>query len=368
MEKLKKIGKWIIIIMNVMILLIFFISAYSDRVSPKFSVFFSYLGMIFPFILFATFFWLAILLILRKWKWSLAYAFTILVCSGAIFTYFPIHFRTKNVPEDCIKLLTYNVMKFEHERPHSKGKNNPIVKYIADSGADIVCIQEYASVSKGNHLKETDIKNAFKAYPYSKLLKLRQSTQNNILGMAIFSKFPILSFEEIHFESKYNGSFMVELDINGKRTTLINNHLESNKLSMEERNEYYGLTKDFDSQKLDNLTTKITKRLTPAFKERAEQATMVSEYIKKNTNPYIIVCGDFNDTPISYSRQKIKGDLRDAFVDSGRGLGISYNSHRFLFRIDYILHSKNINAYNCTVDRSIKNSDHYPVWTYLQLK
>jgi len=368
MEKLKSIGKWAIITINVMILVVFVISAYSDRISPNFSVFFSYLGMIFPFLFAATIFWLIVLLIARKWKWSIAYALTILICWGAISTYFPFHFRTKNVPNDCVKLLTYNVMKFEHEKAHSKNKPNQILKYIANSKADIVCIQEYAAMSNGNHLTENDIKNALKSYPHSKILKLKQSKKKEIVGMAVFSKFPILSFEEIPFESVYNGAFIVELDINGKRTTLINNHLESNKLSMEERAEYYGLTKEFDSQKFDDLTTKITKRLTPAFKERAEQASIISEYIKNNMNPYIVVCGDFNDTPISYSRHKIKGNLRDAFVDTGRGLGISYNSHRFLFRIDYILHSKNIKAYNCTVDKSIRNSDHYPVWTYLQLK
>ena len=368
MDKLKKIGKWAIITINVMILVVFVISAYSDHISPHFSVLFSYLGMLFPFIFAATGFWLIVLLIVRKWRWSIAYMLMILICWGAISTYFPFHFKTKNVPDDCIKLLTYNVMKFEHEKSHSQNKPNQILKYIANSKADIVCIQEYAAMQSGNHLTENDIKKALKSYPHSKILKLKQSKRKEIIGMAIFSKFPILSFKEIPFESVYNGAFVAELDINGKKTTLINNHLESNKLSMEERAEYYGLTKEFDSQKFDDLTTKITKRLTPAFKERAEQATIVSEYIKNNTNPYIIVCGDFNDTPISYSRYKVKGDLRDAFVDTGKGLGISYNRHRFLFRIDYILHSKNIKAYNCTVDKSIRNSDHYPVWTYLQLR
>jgi endonuclease/exonuclease/phosphatase family metal-dependent hydrolase len=110
----------------------------------------------------------------------------------------------------------------------------------------------------------------------------------------------------------------------------------------------------------------MTKRLTPAYKARAVQAQILSQTIKENKNPYIIVCGDFNDTPISYARYKIKGNLRDAFVDSGFGLGITYNKYRFLFRIDYILHSSNIKSYNCTVGK-LKDSDHYPLWCYLQL-
>jgi endonuclease/exonuclease/phosphatase family metal-dependent hydrolase len=57
--------------------------------------------------------------------------------------------------------------------------------------------------------------------------------------------------------------------------------------------------------------------------------------------------------------------LKDAFVESGNGLGISYNQHRMFFRIDHILLSKNLKAYNCTVDNSIDASDHYPIWCYI---
>ena len=51
--------------------------------------------------------------------------------------------------------------------------------------------------------------------------------------------------------------------------------------------------------------------------------------------------------------------------NSGKGLGISYNQNKFYFRIDNILISPNLKAYNCTVDRSIKASDHYPIWCYI---
>ena len=67
---------------------------------------------------------------------------------------------------------------------------------------------------------------------------------------------------------------------------------------------------------------------------------------------------------VLYART-IAQDLDDAFTQSGRGLGISYNQNRFYFRIDNILTSKNLRAYNCTVDRSIKESDHYPIWCYI---
>lgn len=80
-----------------------------------------------------------------------------------------------------------------------------------------------------------------------------------------------------------------------------------------------------------------------------------------------MVCGDFNDTPISYAHRTIQGPLKDAYAASGRGVGVTYNENFFWFRIDNILHSANMKPINCTVDK-VRYSDHYPLWCYLQLK
>ena len=76
----------------------------------------------------------------------------------------------------------------------------------------------------------------------------------------------------------------------------------------------------------------------------------------------LIVCGDFNTSPISYAHRVIGRGLDDAFVESGFGMGISYHRNGFYFRIDHILTSPDLKAYRCTVDSRIDNSDHYPIW------
>ena len=117
--------------------------------------------------------------------------------------------------------------------------------------------------------------------------------------------------------------------------------------------------------KSEKRRTLLIRKLAEASAIRAPQADTIAHEITASPHPYIIVCGDFNDTPISYTHRTIAQDLDDAFTQSGRGLGISYNQNRFYFRIDNILTSKNLRAYNCTVDRSIKESDHYPIWCYI---
>jgi endonuclease/exonuclease/phosphatase family metal-dependent hydrolase len=343
-----------------------FLSSFSDRVPPSFSIVFAFLGLFFPFIFALNLFFFLICILFRQWKQIFIFIGVFLICSGAIRTYFPFNSKTQDVPEDCIKILTYNVMRFEYLKQHTPQNHNPIVQYMVDADADIICIQEYGVTKNNPHdLNTEQLFKALKKTPYRHIENLKFPYSGQTFGLAIFSKYPIIKTERIHYDSEYNGSFVTELDINGKRVTLINNHLESNKLSQDERTGYYDLTKEINTEKLEAITHTMFKRLSPAYKARASQANLIADVIKKNKNPYIIVCGDFNDTPISYARHKIKGNLKDAFATSGRGVGTTYNRHRFLFRIDYILYSKNIKAYNCTVGK-LKNSDHYPVSTYLQ--
>ena len=369
MKQLKRIFRFILYTLNAIALAGLILSSYSGFISPSSFVFFSYLGLFFPFIFIGNLAVFSAWLLFKQWKQALIHLVFFCICGGSIYTYCPLHKKTKEIPEGAIKILTYNVMRFNEIKIDSQGDPpNIILKYIKESGADIVCIQEFgASKSNNNFLMEKTIMDALKKYPYHYHHPLKYPYQGEAFGLAIFSKFPILSTEKIPYESDYNGAFIAELDVNGKMVTLINTHLESNKLSEEERSNYYQMTKDMDSQSFDAFTQAMTKRLTPAFRVRAMQAKIISQVIRENKNPYTIICGDFNDTPISYSRQKIKGSLRDAFVDSGFGLGITYNRYRFLFRIDYILHSDNIRSYNCTVG-DLKSSDHYPLWCYLEFK
>jgi endonuclease/exonuclease/phosphatase (EEP) superfamily protein YafD len=80
------------------------------------------------------------------------------------------------------------------------------------------------------------------------------------------------------------------------------------------------------------------------------------------------VCGDFNDTPISYARRTIAQGLTDCFQTTGRGLGLSYNQKGFYFRIDHVLCSPDLQPFNCQVDDEMDASDHYPVVCYLKMR
>ena len=340
-------------------------SAFSDRISPEKSLFFSYLGLFFPFFCFIILCFILYWIFLRKWKFLLVNLFTIVLCWGAITRYFPLHMKSRELPvENTIKVLTYNVMSFGYQN-HTQKNPNKILEYIANSNADIVCLQEYFESKSEKHLSLKKIRSVLKMYPY---YNTNFSTINPHYksGIAVFSKFPISKSRRIKYESRNNSSSIHEIKIKEKKIILINNHLESFKLTSEDKSKYSQFLKNPGTDLLDRIKGSFQQKLGPAYLIRAKQARIIRKEIDQAMSDYLLICGDFNDTPISYAHRTIQGNLSDAFAESGFGLGVTYNQNVFRFRIDNILHSKNMNPFNCTIEK-IYYSDHFPVWCYLQL-
>jgi endonuclease/exonuclease/phosphatase family metal-dependent hydrolase len=341
-------------------------AAFSDAVSPDKWVLFSYLGLLFPFFLALNFFFLIYRMLMRKWTFLFLAVCSFLICWKPVSGYIPLHLCREDVPQkNVLKILTYNVMAFGYQ-PHVKKKPNPILRYIVDSKADIVCMQEYIAGTSPTHLlTEGKIAKALSMYPYHYSVPLVKY-QTYSIGLAVYSKYPIVKSWKIRYDSSFNGSTVHEIDVNGKKVMVVNNHLESFKLTMEDRSKYAEFIRNLNSDTFDGLRETVQRKLGSAYLIRAEQADIIADEIRKLQGDYVIVCGDFNDTPISYAHRTIQGTLTDAFVESGNGLGITYNQNLFWFRIDHILHSDNMKSYRTTVDK-VALSDHYPVWCYLEM-
>lgn len=362
MKHFSKIVSYLILAVNAFFAGILLLTAYSPYIDPVVHPVQSCLGLTFPIFLLVNFCFLVFWLIVH-WRFALLPLLGFALCFPQIRTYFPINFHTSEVPQESIKVLSYNVMSFGNMK--KENGENPILNYILDSDADIVCLQEYVLWDGGKqNIRPNEVRKTLQQkYPHHNICPVGHEGGNNKL--ACYSKYPILSARPLQYESSYNGSVIYEIKVNEDTVTLINNHLESNKLTKEDKKVYESMLKDPNARKVKSGTRQLVRKLAEASSIRSEQALTIAKEIETAPHSYIIVCGDFNDSPISYAHRIIGESLDDAFTESGCGLGISYNQNKFYFRIDNILISKNLKAYNCTVDRSIKDSDHYPIWCYI---
>ncbi len=297
-------------------------------------------------------------LFLRRW-WALLSIITLFVFSGLVQSAFAVNLVQKVDPNrQHLKILSYNTMQMASMKKHKEDDPNEVVKYILDSDADIVCLQEFA-VSRNDHqFMEKDFEQIFEKYPYKHVSFLLNKWQMN-MGLATLSKYPIIEKRNIDYKSAYNLSMFTDIVVGEDTLRVINNHLESNRVTTKDMQETAGLVHDFTSEKLAFVAKHLSKKMSVAYKIRANQADIVADVVEKS--PYkVIVCGDFNDVPSSYTYSRIKGNMRDAFRESGNGLSLTFAYSFFRFRIDYILHDKSFRSAHYKKG-TLKSSDHYPI-------
>jgi endonuclease/exonuclease/phosphatase family metal-dependent hydrolase len=263
-----------------------------------------------------------------------------------------------------IKVLSYNVRAFNiYGWTQPKGAKDSILKFIHEEDPDIICFQEFYTEEKGT-FSISGLYKSLKNTPCHHVYYTIGEGQNSNYGIATFSSFPIVGKGVTRFENSFNISIYTDIDYNGDTIRIFNNHLQSVHLNPHDYPFLDSLKLRYTDEQIGEILD-ISHRLKNAFIKRARQADMLAEKISESPYP-VIICGDFNDTPVSYTYKKIKSSLSDSFMEAGSGIGSTYSKIFPSFRIDYILHESNMKAIYTERVR-LKLSDHYPVLTYLRL-
>lgn len=344
---------------NIATVIVMCLVGYSDRVNPADHPLLSTVGMTFPFFLL---FNLLFLLFWLFFKWRMAWipvAGFFLACVP-INIYMPIHTQ-ETVPDGAVKLISYNVCSYGGNYKYENGFEK-VRDYLSEEAPDIVCLQEDVDTWRRYVFNEYK-----KNFAHNDTLVLCQTKESwNALG--IHTRFPILKRERIAYSSQANGSAAWWLKVNDDTLIVVNNHFESCHLNSADRRQYRQILRgEMERDSVSAESRLLLIKLAEANAKRAGQIEAVRDYIRENSCYPTIVCGDFNDNPISYSRHTMAADLTDCFVATGRGIGLSYSQKAFSFRIDHIFCSKDITPYNCEIDRKMDASDHYPVVCWLKI-
>ena len=358
--------KWMMLITNVLFVIIMLVTLSGKIISPSLLVLPAYTTLVFPLIVLVNIFYVFFWIFARKWAFLLSLS-VLIFCVNEISNTFPVHFGKTGKTEIVkpLKILSYNTMLTGILQKHTNEHPNEIVQYILNSDADIVCLQEFAISPKKEYLTDKDVKEIFRKYPYKRFL-FNQNTSWRRSGMLTMSKYPIVFTDSVDLDSEFSASLITDIKVDGDTVRLFNNYLESNRLTEKDRAMPAQLRDNFDADNLKGTTIHLSRKLGAAYRVRSVQADKVREAIEKS--PYrLLVCGDFNDVPVSYTYTKIKGNnLKDAFSETGFGMGWTYNQSVYRFRIDYIMYENmRIIGYE---KGSLKASDHYPIICTLDLK
>jgi endonuclease/exonuclease/phosphatase family metal-dependent hydrolase len=179
----------------------------------------------------------------------------------------------------------------------------------------------------------------------------------------IYSKYPIVNKGHIKIGHYANTCIWADIKLPSGTIRVYNPHLSSNKVSQT-------TTKLIDQPDLrDDRTWSDIKYVLNNYsvtaKQRVKEVGLIKEHME--TSPYpIILAGDLNDTPLSYTYKVLTEELRDAYCIAGSGFGNTYAGSIPMLRIDYTLVDSNFDILNYELVRE-KFSDHYPIITTLNL-
>ena len=343
----------LIFLLKCLVVCILLLAYPANFISPESIWWVALFGLGYPFIIYANLIFILYWGLLRK-KLFLLSTFAILV--GFNYTLNLLQFNFNNtLPQDshAVKIMSFNVHLFDvYNWKHNKEGRLKIYKMLGQNTPDIACFQEFYT-SNGEHFNNMDSLIAFlndsSHHEAGRLQNIHFETtfrngKDNQFGIATFSGYPIINKGRIPFpQITQNICIFSDIKIGNDTLRVYNMHLQSIRFAKED---YHFIEKieELPRQEEINGSNRILKRLRTAFILRAQQVDIVAAHIRHSPYP-VIVCGDFNDSPSSYTYNVIANELKDSFAEAGYGFGKTYAGPLPSFRIDYILHDQKFSAY-----------------------
>ncbi|GAB3503951.1 endonuclease/exonuclease/phosphatase family protein [Spirosoma knui] len=254
---------------------------------------------------------------------------------------------------DVSQAPTLNVLSFNSETfPVSAQAHFD----AAQLKADIACFQEYSP----NPALESQYR--------AKVQKLTCFDRNREIGLALFSNYPIVrQYGRIWNRPNapnINGFLCADIAYGADTIRIVNVHLWSMGVRT---NQVLDAIKSGQAGRFAVELVDTFRRLKEGFQYRSEQLQEVESYVAGSRYP-VIICGDFNETPVGYSYGKLSQNFKNAFEEAGQGLGFTLNRHPYCVRIDQQFFSADWHIKTCQTLSGVSFSDHFPVVAQYVLK
>lgn len=343
MKIINKLLRWL----NILLVVGTVFSYFSSYVSPKTAWFLSFIGMAFPvFLIFNVAFLVLFLFLKQKSYWLNILCLAIGMFSINRLVTFNDASPIKIAASRSLTIGTYNTQGlFANEKTTNQENLSLYTNLLNRKNLSILCLQEGSnslmkSIIPDHFLKELNLSYYYKGTRF----------------VSFYSQHPIIN-KGIVFDQKNNGCIFADIKLDTTIIRVYNVHLQSTGIAPEAQKMLD--KEDFKEGEAKEGITNILRRLKRSNLKRADQVDQIMAHVEGTPYP-IIICGDFNDTPFSYTYNELGSGLQDSFMKRGNGLGVTYNGPIPALRIDYILADPKFSILSHEVIPK-GPSDHYPV-------
>lgn len=362
--------KRLLLIISVFTALLYVAASLAPYLNPQSWWPFSILAIGFPLLL-VLMLVLTLLWFIVDRRYGIAFLLLLLVGYKSISVFFAIgsnkSFALAKKP-GTLRVLNWNVARFiEWKRNNNKGsqKRLRMLAQIKKYNADVLCLQEFFTSTDSVYYNNLEVVKKELGYPYHHFSSDNDGwLQYN--GEIILSRYPIVAGSMLRYPRPLMPDALIKADIAvGKDTVrFITTHLQSVRFSRSEYEDLEQIKRREDGavQASKNILAKLKR----GFVLRSQQVHLAKSHISASPYPSVLT-GDFNDIPNSYTYAQMRGERKDAFLESGFAVGRTYSGISPTLRIDYILPSKHFEVLQ--FKREVQDlSDHYMLVTDLRLR
>lgn len=361
--RLKRIAKRTLITINLAIGLLFLAGANTIHFDPVTFWILNLIALALPYLLLILVLFLVFWLITRP-VWSLLSLACIIIGFQAVRQIIPPRLYASfhvNQNPGTIRVMSWNVEQFniQNYKKHPERKKQ-MLDLINHYDPDIACLQEVVAgdePSAINYLPDILGKLHFKDYFYSYKLS-NDFDRDHHFGIAILSKYPIIKKQAmINNPNDYNSTFQfIDVLVGTDTVRVFNVHLQSLKFTRANL-EYID-----EGKVVTNVPTEsksIITKLKKGSLKRAVQARFIKDEMNHTHYPTIL-CGDFNDVPLSFAYETIGKNMKNAFVEKGAGISGTFSGISSTLRIDNIFTDT---TFSILQYKRVKKllSDHFPI-------
>ena len=271
-----------------------------------------------------------------------------------------------------VRVLSANVRIFNvypQLRDPDLVSTKKMIQWLADSPAEVLCLQEFYNEPRTSTSKEKHVFNAVERIGVRSgrqafLSKTLTNSAGSEFGMAIFSRYPMLRRGTIEFgKLSQNHAMWVDLRLpTGDTVRVFNFHLQS--MSMDEQD----IVDSYSSKSgLQKKGLGLMRRFKRGLVARSWQVDTLVRRFERSPYP-LLLCADLNDLPYSYSYDQLADRYQNAWATVGNGVGATYNGRLPFVRIDNQFAGPQWQVDDFWVHYEIPYSDHFPTMATYRLR